>query len=130
MVNAGEPSEFSGLALPDGVKASITLANTSNARRTVTLHAYDDAGASVTSEEITLDANAAQTIETGKLSGDHGTAVVLMLEDSSKKVSWGARFSHDSLQDKDIAGLSAIDASTLMPATVHVWARNDSSIVK
>lgn len=60
----------------------------------------------------------------------HGTAVVLMLEDSSKKVSWGARFSHDSLQDKDIAGLSVIDASTLMPATVHVWARNDSSIVK
>lgn len=130
LVNAGEPSEFSGLALPDGVKASITLANTSNARRTVTLHAYDDAGASVTSKEITLDANAAQTIETGKLSGDHGTAVVLMLEDSSKKVSWGARFSHDSLQDKDIAGLSVIDASTLMPATVHVWARNDSSIVK
>ena len=42
LVNAGEPSEFSGLALPDGVKASITLANTSNARRTVTLHAYDD----------------------------------------------------------------------------------------
>ena len=100
LVNAGEPSEFSGLALPDGVKASITLANTSNARRTVTLRAYDD------------------------------TAVVLMLEDSSKKVSWGARFSHDSLQDKDIAGLSVIDASTLMPATVHVWARNDSSIVK
>ena len=27
-------------------------------------------------------------------------------------------------------GLSVIDASTLMPATVHVWARNDSSIVK
>ena len=46
------------------------------------------------------------------------------------KVSWGARFSHDSLQDKDIAGLSVIGASTLMPATVHVWARNDSSIVK
>ena len=130
LVNAGEPSEFSGLALPDGVKASITLANTSNARRTVTLRAYDDAGASVTSKEITLDANAAQTIEAGNLSGDHGTAVVLMLEDSSKKVSWGARFSHDSLQDKDIAGLSVIDASTLMPATVHVWARNDSSIVK
>ena len=85
------------------------------------MRAYDDAGASVTSKEITLDANAAQTIEAGNLSGDHGTAVVLMLEDSSKKVSWGARFSHDSLQDKDIAGLSVIDASTLMPATVHVW---------
>ena len=94
------------------------------------MRAYDDAGASATSKEITLDANAAQTIEAGNLSGDHGTAVVLMLEDSSKKVSWGARFSHDSLQDKDIAGLSVIDASTLMPATVHVWARNDSSIVK
>ena len=39
LVNAGEPSEFSGLALPDGVKASITLANTSNARRTVPLRA-------------------------------------------------------------------------------------------
>ena len=73
------------------------------------MRAYDDAGASVTSKEITLDANAAQTIEAGNLSGDHGTAVVLMLEDSSKKVSWGARFSHDSLQDKDIAGLSVIE---------------------
>jgi hypothetical protein len=129
LVNAGVPALSSGLAVPGDVDAVVSLANTSNSDQTITLHSYDDKGAALKSEDVTLGANAARTIAAKDLSKDGAALAVLMVDDSSQKVSWGVRFSHKDLAN-GVVGLAAADATPLMPVTTHVWARNDASIVR
>ena len=41
LINAAAPASFTGLAIPDDVDATVSLANSSNQSRKATLHAYD-----------------------------------------------------------------------------------------
>ena len=97
--------------------------------RKATLHAYDADGKATASKEVEIDANAATTIDIKDLSKDNESAVLLMLEDQSQQIGWGVRLTHADLGDGKVAGLASLGATSLMPATTHVWARSNPSIV-
>ncbi|MBT1174847.1 hypothetical protein JS530_04915 [Bifidobacterium sp. LC6] len=130
LINAAASAKYSAVVIPDDVNAVISLANTSNSGRTVTVHAYSADGKDAGSEEITLGANAAQTLALDEFDGD-GTAVkVLTLDDDSTKVVWNVRVGHDNLGNGKMAGLATIESRALMPVTSHVWARSNPAIVR
>lgn len=129
LINASATASFSGLAIPDDVDASVSLANSSNQTADVTLHAYDAQGKSVATKQVELAANAAKTISAKDLSDGDNAAVLLMLEDESQQVGWGVRLTHGNLGDGKVAGLSSLGATPLKTVTTHVWARDDASIV-
>ena len=129
LINAAAPASFTGLAIPDDVDATVSLANSSNQSRRATLHAYDADGKATASKEVEIDANAATTIDIKDLSKDNESAVLLMLEDQSQQIGWGVRLTHADLGDGKVAGLASLGATPLMPATTHVWARSNPSIV-
>jgi hypothetical protein len=129
LINAAAPASFTGLAIPDDVDATVSLANSSNQSRKATLHAYDADGKATASKEVEIDANAATTIDIKDLSKDNESAVLLMLEDQSQQIGWGVRLTHANLGDDKVAGLASLGATPLMPATTHVWARSNPSIV-
>ncbi|PWG65299.1 DUF5719 family protein [Bifidobacterium callitrichidarum] len=130
LINAAQPAAYAGLALPDDVTGTITLANLSNKEAKVTIHAYDAKGHAVKSRDVTLGANAAQAVKAADLADGDNAAVVLMVEDQDKQVGWNVRLSHDNLGDGKVAGLAAIGPTALVPSIAHVWARNDSTIVR
>ena len=130
LINAGAAVEFSGLTLPDGVTGTITLANLANTETSATVRTYDAKGNALKSREVKLGANAGTSIPASELGSDDTDAAVILVEDQSKHVGWGVRFTRDKLGDGKVAGLAAIGATPLMPATAHIWARNDSSIVR
>ena len=75
LINAAAPASFTGLAIPDDVDATVSLANSSNQSRKATLHAYDDAG--LRSLEMDTDANAARTIDIRTCPATMASAVLL-----------------------------------------------------
>lgn len=130
LMNATSPTKLSALVVPDDVTAVLSVVNTSNSEHTVTISAYDADGKTVNSKEITLGANAAQTIAAKDFNDGDTAATIFTMEDDSQTVGWGARLEHDNLGDGKIAGLSAISATSLMPVTSHVWARSNEAIVR
>lgn len=130
LINAASPTKLSALTIPDDVTAALSLVNTSNSEHTVTIYAYDSDGKAVTSKDITLGANAAQTIASSDFKDGDTEATIFTMEDDSHAVGWGARLVHDNLGDGKIAGLSSLASTSLMPVTSHVWARSNEAIVR
>ncbi|OZG62442.1 hypothetical protein BLEM_0988 [Bifidobacterium lemurum] len=129
LTNAAHPVESSAVALPDGMAARVTLANTSDEAHTVTLHIYDASGASLGDLDIEVGANAAESLTVDDLTDGDGTAAVLVLDDESHEVGWGVLLSNPAVDDADMAGLATLEATSLMPQQTQVWARSQSGIV-
>ncbi|MBT1164711.1 DUF5719 family protein [Bifidobacterium felsineum] len=130
LMNAAAPAQFSAMSVPDDVAGTITVANASNAEQHITIHGFDAQGNAVASKDITLGANAAQSIAAKDFNEDDAQASIFMMEDESGKVGWSIRLTHDNLGDGKVAGLASVESVSLMPATAHVWARSNAAIVR
>lgn len=130
LVNAAAPVRRSGVVVPDGVTATLTVANTSSTEQTVTVQAYNADGDALNSKDITIGANSAERIAAKDFNKDGSSATIFMMTDDSHKVAWNARLTRDGLGDGKIAGISSVESVSLMPMTSHVWARSNAGIVR
>ncbi|OZG68979.1 DUF5719 family protein [Bifidobacterium eulemuris] len=129
LTNAAHPVESSAVVIPDGMSARVTLANASDAAHTVTLHVYDTSGSHLGDHDIEVGANAAVSLTGDDLSGDDGTAAVLVLDDESHEIGWGVLLTNSAVDEADMAGLATLEATSLMPQHTQVWARSQNGIV-
>jgi hypothetical protein len=111
----------SGLTVPDGVSASLVLANVSDTEQTVTLEGMDGSGAVAKTEKKTIAAQSSTRVSMASL-GNARTAVLSTSASasSSAAITWGAQLTADSAGST--AQAAVVEATSLMPQTAEVSA--------
>lgn len=116
------PSTSAGVALPDGLDATITLVNTTGDDATVSITSVDGTGKAGDADDVTIKANAATTVKA------EGNAV--LVQDKGKAVAWGVRLSGGGLDPAKVAGIAAYGPTALNARSETIRSAQDNSIVR
>ena len=117
VVQAAVPSRRSATAIPEGMRASVVVANAGDGTMSATLDCFDAKGAVVASKDVTVKAGSAVAFATGDL--PEGTAAV-RLDDDGAGLSWSVRLTSSTLDDAGVAGVAVLTPTSLQPRTVDV----------
>lgn len=127
LASASATSTASGIAIPDGMNATITVANTGSEHATGTIKAYDEAGSLVGQHDIDLSKNTATSLDATDIARN---AVILRLDVSGGDLTWGATLSSPDVDDAKYAGIAYLPASALDAVTEQIWASQNPFIVR
>jgi hypothetical protein len=122
VLSSQQAVQHSGLTVPDGVSASLVLANPSDTDQKVTLEGMDGNGAVAKTVVKTIAAHSALRVTMSSL-GNARTAVMTADSDGtsgSHAVTLGAQMSADAMGST--AQASVVEATSLMPQTAEVSA--------
>lgn len=127
LVSSNQAVESSAITIPDHVKASLVLANTTNSQTDATLSGYDAAGKALAVKKVTLGGNAATSIDASSF-GDGIASITL--DDAKHATVWAARVTQPDVDAAKVAGLGFIMQTALMPRTSLINADQTPGVVR
>lgn len=116
------PSKSAGVALPDGLDATITFVNTTSDEAKVSVTSMDDTGKAGAADEVTIKANSAVTVK--------GEGDAVLVDDGDSAVAWGVRLSGGGLDPAKVAGLAAYGPTVLTVREETIRSSQDNTIVR
>lgn len=143
---ATNPALASAMALPaDGIETSLTLANTTNRKTSVTLTFVDGTGARIGRRDVSLPANGATVIDPSAVAADDTadasadaeeserqqtvSVAAVTLEDEDQAVVWSARFDAAPLRDAKVAAMATLTPTPLTPVSSRIWSTQSQNLV-
>lgn len=122
LVPAATPAGSGAVALPDGVRATLTLANTTDANTSVTVTTYGADGREDEAKQVELGADGAEGMDV--------TGSVVVVEDPDDAVAWSVRLTDGGLDKAKVAGLSVLGPTPLDVRQTTVWATQSQQVVR
>lgn len=125
MLVAPSPVTHSGLTLPDGLTASLVIANSGSTPADVTLRGFGKDGARVATQKLTVGSGSSTSVKWDDKLKD---AVTVSMTTTSKTVTWAAPLSSPSLAGAGVAQASVLQATSLMPQKATVTAERSTLV--
>lgn len=113
------------IAVPDGLSAALTVANTGTDKAHGTFEFIGADGTSLGTKDIDVPAGGTTVLQGKDVPG--GTAAVSLADDGATLV-WNARLTSSKLDDAGVAGLSVVAPTSLMPRHAEITAVRSQSV--
>ena len=127
IVNSVPSFQASAITIPDGVNASVTVMNASDAGAKASFTGYDAKGNRVGTKTLDIAASRSMRMNVGDIVAG---AVSLSMESENSSVTWSAQLSQQQLSKAKVIGLAHIAPSTLMPSQARVVAEQSLDVVR
>lgn len=128
LMNATQSQTYkhSAVAIPSDMNAQLVAVNTSDKMTKISLTGIDQQGNTTVTIDKNIEPKSAITVPTKEL-GSHTAALHAT---TSSNVSWGLRFTNDSVNEAKVAGLAMVGSTPLYVEQTEVSARQNPQIVK
>lgn len=127
VVQTAQVAASSGLSVPEGLNAQLTMINTTDSDTQVAIEGYTAQGKLVGTTTVDIAASAALAVPMDAQLRD---AVVFRLKDKHAAVAWNLRLGSSMVDNAHMAGLATVNPTVLTKVRTQVSASRDPAIVR